>query len=39
MPHSASISLRLHASEAFLTAYPQGKLQAWLATLDTMAEL
>ena len=39
MPHSASISLRLHAFAAFLTAYPQGKLQEWLATLDTMAEL
>ena len=37
MPHSASIGLRLHAFAAFLTAYPQGKLQAWLATLDTMA--
>jgi hypothetical protein len=39
MPHSASISLRLHAFAAFLTAYPQGKRQEWLATLDTMAEL
>jgi hypothetical protein len=39
MPHSASISLRLHAFEALLTAYPQGKLQEWLATRDTMAEL
>ena len=39
MPHSASIGLRLQAFAAFLTAYPQGKLQEWLATLDTMAEL
>jgi hypothetical protein len=39
MPHSASIGLRLHAFAAFLTADPQGKLQEWLATLDTMAEL
>ena len=27
MPHSASISLRLHAFAAFRTAEPQGKLQ------------
>ena len=39
MPHSASIGLRPHAFAAFLTAYPQGKPQAWLATLDTMAAL
>ena len=39
MLHNASIGLRLHAFAAFLTAYPQGKLQEWLATLDTMAEL
>jgi hypothetical protein len=39
IPHSARISLRLHAFEAFLTVYPQGKLQEWLATLGPMAEL
>jgi hypothetical protein len=39
MPHSARISLRLHACEAFLTAYLQGELQALLATLNTIAEL
>ena len=39
MPHSASIGPRLHAFEAFLTAYPQGKLQELLATPDTVAEL
>jgi hypothetical protein len=39
MPHSASIGLRQHAFEALLTAYPQGKLQALLATLDSIAEL
>jgi hypothetical protein len=39
IPHSASISLRLHAFAAFLTAYPQGKPQEWLATLDPMAAL
>jgi hypothetical protein len=39
MPHRARISLRLQAFAALLTAYPQGKLQAWLATLDPMAAL
>jgi hypothetical protein len=37
MLHNASIGLRLHAFAAFLTAYPQGKSQEWLATLDIIA--
>jgi hypothetical protein len=39
MPHSARIDLRLPAFAACLTADLQGKLQALLATLNTMAEL
>jgi hypothetical protein len=39
MPHSARISLRLHAFAAYLTAYLQGRLQELLATPDTIAEL
>jgi hypothetical protein len=39
MPHSTGIRLRLHAFGAFLTAYPQGKLQELLARLDTIAGL
>jgi hypothetical protein len=30
MPHSARINLRLHAFEAFLTAYPQASSISWL---------
>ena len=35
----ARLDIRWHAFEVFLTAYPQDKLPALLATLDTIAEI